>query len=204
MNRANMVKFILLLSSGLGLLALLIYSQYSNRENEEFELDNGYVHSDSDEETLANEKEQIDAEEKDEKQDPINSNSQDSNRVDDVDVQEFDFKSHIQQRTGEKAYKTILQSAEQAMHLFAAGEKQEWKGISTSAFLERLQTDEVQLLNYSKVDSLEVFPTKQVNKEDVIIGAIFEANNDLRSYQLIFKEQQGKYLIDDIVLMWGN
>lgn len=205
-----MFKFLLLLFIGLVLLALVFYNRFFNgRENSDFEVGTGYIHMESNttERTNSHENEKKEevqiVETNDEKKDTkvleINPDMGSSKST-----KEFDYETIVQQRTGKAAYKSILQNAEQAMNLLVSGDLQGWEEIATSNLIDKISEGEIQLSYYTKVDSLEVFPTKQVNEKDVIIGSMISAEDDVKSYQLIFVEVQGVYLIDEIVLMWSN
>ncbi|WP_342472397.1 hypothetical protein MHH70_01940 [Metasolibacillus sp. FSL H7-0170] len=207
MNRPTIVKFTLLFCIALVILGLLIYTQLLKKDDENLELESGYIYTDSgfpeekeDETVLTEEIKESDQKEVLQMTDVKIV----AGEVGKEKFKELDFETIIQQRVGKEAYKMILQQAEQAINLLASGEKEGWEEIATPSFINRIYSDEVQLLSYSKVDSLEVFATKQVNEKDIIIGSIIEARDDVMSYQLIFSEQQGVYLIDEIVLMWSN
>lgn len=189
------------------MLAILIYTQLFKGQDNEFETDSGYIYTNSsEEEEIVREFEEGGIILDSEKEGPISQDDHTSTitEISDENFREFDFEAVIQQRVGEKAYQIILQQAEQAMNLLAAGELQGWDEIATPSLVDKIFEGEIQLLHYSKIDSLEVFPTKQVNENDVIIGSIINAEDDVKSYQLIFTEQQGIFLISEIVLMWSN
>ena len=125
---------------------------------------------------------------------------------DDIDSLEddFNYEKDIKDRIGKKHYKDVMKKSEKAIEMFAKGKNKGWKDIASKDLQEKIKSGEVELLNVKKLKSSEVFPTEQVNDDDVIIGSIITYGDKTKSYSLIFVERNDEYVLDEIVLMWGS
>lgn len=120
------------------------------------------------------------------------------------ELADFDYEGKVKKRVGDKAYPVIMKRAKQAAEAIAKGDKVTLKEVVTPSLMQRVETEKVKLLSEKEVTSIDVFPTEQVNEQDVIIGTIISAGELAKSYSLIFVKENNTYLVDDFVLVWSN
>jgi len=148
---------------------------------------------------------QVDEEEVDDADD---KNEEVTDEEDDVGYEtiddEFDFESQIIEKVGEKQYKELLKKSDQASKLLTSNEKEGWEEVATESLVKDIKSGETELLKANKVDSIDVYPTEQFDSDDVFMGLIVAHDETTKSYSFIYKKVEDDYLIDNIVLMWGD
>lgn len=214
MERSNLFKFIFILVIGVMVLVVSLYSFFGGKKDEEniedmFKTEDSEDQFDLDDYDL--DFDVAEDNENDSDGDEPKDTSDDGEEVEDVgfedDVEvddEFNYEQIYIDLYGEDELDRTLEVAEDAMTLYLEKGKN-FKSIEddfTSSYFNTFKK-EVNDSKGSTIESLEIFPTEQINKGEIIIGCIANYDDKVELFNVVFVEDD-VFLIDNIVSMWGN
>ena len=214
MERSNLFKFIFILVIGVMVLVVSLYSFFGGKKDEEniedmFKTEDSEDQFDLDDYDL--DFDVAEDNENDSDGDEPKDTSDDREEVEDVgfedDVEvddEFNYRQIYIDLYGEDELDRALKVTENAMTLYLKKGK-DLKSIErdfTSSYFKTFKK-EVNNSKGSIIESLEIFPTEQINDDEIIIGTIANYDDKVELFNVIFVEDD-VFLIDNIVPMWGN
>lgn len=225
MDRQTMFKFLFVLIVGILIVGMSIYSFFGEKDNEEYDdifdnemiedtdesIDNDLLEElkkDLEDEKKVSDDVEVDGNEIDNETNTDKDFSIEDHEIYETTIDEFDYKQKYMKQFGEQVVKQTLTTTDELIKMYI-NKSQDWDSWSdhvTPALLSELKKSVSKANNKkaNKIDSLEIFPTEQVNKDEIVIGCIAHYDGKTELVNIIFIEEGDKFLADKIVPMWSR
>lgn len=154
-----------------------------------------------------------------------NNNDEDSDEPDEVDVEseedldiqenddlvfedeievddEFNYEQIYKDEFGDEEIEKVLSDTEKVMEAYVKGSIGD-KKYFTSSYAKKV-SKEAKSNDIAGVEDIDVFATQQEVDGEITIGSIVESANGIEHFNLVFVEEDGKFLVDNIVSIWSN
>lgn len=219
MDRQTMFKFLFVLIVGILIIGVSIYSFIGSKKNKEYdEMFESELIEDTDESIDDDLLEQLKKEMDDEKRSDdgaivdVNENNDETFEGEHEDYEttldEFDYEKKYIKQFGEKNVKKTLVVAEKLAMMYLKKDKswESWQEYVTPTFLNELKKSIPKEKNKraKKIESLEIFSTEQINKDEIIVGCIAYYDDKTELLNIIFSEEGDMFLANKIIVIWSR